>query len=493
MISYTPPGPTGEAFIKDDSFISGLMGPVGSGKSSAAIFKLFYKGLTQTPYERVRYSRWTCIRNTYGELESTTIRTFKDWFGEDIAPMKMGSSPIEAKMDFWLPDKTRVKMEWWFLALNRPDDLGKMRSLETTGIWINEASEVGKAIADKATERVGRYPKMAWGGADWAGVVMDTNPPDDDHWFYEMYENPNKDEHAMVMENLRSRGVLRKDQPYQRIFKQPGGLTLEGGAWRENPNAENITNLRGGFGYYWQQFPNKTDNWRKVFLGGNYGSVAFGKPVYPEYNDDLHCKEIKPYQDRPLVLGFDYGLTPACVIVQTSPRGQVRVLDELYAEGMGIETFAKEILLPHLAQNFAGMEIRAVGDPNGNTKSDSKETSCFQTLAENGVYVMPAGITNNLISRREAVAKCLNALTDGQPVFTLHPRCKRLRKGFNGSYRFERVQIMSEERYKDLPVKNEYSHLHDALQYACLHIKQFDTANWSGDKSRVMYPKLSIA
>ena len=296
----------------------------------------------------------------------------------------------------------------------------------------------------------------------------------------------------MVIENLKNRGVLREDQPYQRIFKQPGGLVLEGGAWKENTNAENIHNLRGGFGYYWQQFPNKTDNWRKVFLGGNYGSVAFGKPVYPEYNDDLHCKEVKPYLDRPLILGFDYGLTPACVILQTSPRGQVRVLDELTAVDMGIRQFATEVLRPFLAQNYAAFQIQAVGDPAGMSKSQTEERTCFMELADAGIPAMPA-ITNEPTARREAVAKYLTTLTDGQPAFLVHPRCKTLRKGFNGSYKYDRVQVMAEERYKNRPAKNEYSHCHDALQYACLHTRHFESHAWTGAKDRLMYPNIAIA
>lgn len=500
-VDYAPPGPVARAFIQDRSFISGLMGPVGSGKSSAAIMKLMQMSLQQQPYKGVRYTRWTCIRNTYGELKSTTIKSFLDWFPEgDVVNFKWAESPITATMDIWHADKTRTKVEWWFMALDRPDDLGRMRSLETTGIWLNEASELGRSIFMKATERVGRYPKKAWGGATWAGVVMDTNPPDDDHWWYQIFEEPDEKDLVETQERLLKAGTLAPDQPYQRLYKQPGGLLFENGDWKENPKAENLQNLRGGHGYYWQQFPNKTNDWRKVFLGGQYGTISTGKPVYPEWADDVHCADVKPYPKIPLLLGFDYGLTPACVIAQVTPRGLLQVLDELVADDMGIEQFTESMVKPLLAQKYPGYGINAVGDPAGVSRSDTDEKTCFQVLLEKGIPAIPAP-TNGFVARREAVAKLLNRLVDGRPALQISPACRMLRKGFNGQYKYERVQVGGkEERYKSVPLKNEASHIHDALQYAALYATHYAGGSWMElpgtgydvDKSRKA-PRIAIA
>lgn len=441
--------------------------------------KLMHFSLKQRPFERIRYTRWTCIRNTYGELKSTTIKSFQDWFPEGVADFRWGDSPITATMDFWLPDKTRVKVEWWFLALDKPDDLGKLRSLETTGIWLNEGSELGKSIFMKATERVGRYPKMAWGGATWAGVVMDTNPPDDDHWWYSTFEEPDEKVIQETRERLVEAGVLKADQSYQRLYKQPGGLMYVDGELQSNPAAENVQNLRGGHGYYWQQVPNKHPSWIKVFLCGQYGAISTGKPVYPEWNDELHCKPVTPYPSLPVLLGFDYGLTPACVICQVTPRGQLIVLDELVAEDMGIAQFAKDIVKPYLAQNYAAHGINAVGDPAGMSRSQTEERTCFQELLEAGIPAIPAP-TNEFMARREAVAKLLTSLIDGRGAILVNPKAAVLRRGFNGHYMYDRVQVGgSEERYKSMPRKNEASHIHDALQYAALYARHYGGNSWT--------------
>ena len=137
----------------------------------------------QKPHtDGVRRSRWAAIRNTYSELKSTTIRTWVDWVPEELAPVRY-DTPILSRMVVELPDKTTVDLEVLFISCDRPEDVKKLKSLELTGAWINEASELPKAILDMATGRVGRYPPKTQGGSSWSGVIMDTNSPDDDHWY----------------------------------------------------------------------------------------------------------------------------------------------------------------------------------------------------------------------------------------------------------------------------------------------------------------------
>ena len=72
---------------------------------------------------------------------------------------------------------------------------------------------------------------------------------------------------------------------------------------------------------------------------------------------------------------------------------------------------------------------------------------------------------NDLTMRLEAVRQPLSEMIDGEPAFLLSPTCKMLRRGFNSGYRYRRMKIAIAERYDDKPEKNEYSHVHDALQY----------------------------
>jgi pantothenate kinase-related protein Tda10 len=38
--SYKPPGPVAREFVRCDSFVSAIMGPIGSGKSTASVARL---------------------------------------------------------------------------------------------------------------------------------------------------------------------------------------------------------------------------------------------------------------------------------------------------------------------------------------------------------------------------------------------------------------------------------------------------------------------
>ncbi len=438
-------------FHKSNAFVRGLMGPLGSGKSVGCVEELKRVAMAQEPNEQgVRKVRFACIRNTYPELKSTTLKTWKDWFPTDICPLKY-ESPIRGNMLYRLPDSTVVDMEVLFLALDKEKDIKKLLSLELTMCWINEAREVPKAIIDAATGRVGRYPPKSQGGPTQYGLIMDTNPPDDDHWWYRLAEEECPGNWA--------------------FFQQPPALVKDdAGEWLGNPKGENISNLSAGYGYWLNQLGGKTKQWIRVYVEGRYGTVMDGKSVYPEYSDDVHIAEesIEPYPDCPLVLGWDFGLTPACIIGQVTPRGRLVILAELIAERMGLRQFVTIVVKPFLSTRLPDYAIGiSGGDPSGTAESQADEQSCIQVLNDEGLATIPTS-TNKIEPRLQSVRDFLTRMVDGKPGFILAKSCKVLRKGFCGGYKYERVQVAGDERFRDKPCKNRYSHPHDALQYLCL-------------------------
>jgi hypothetical protein len=454
IVKYSPPGNVAAKFHSSDDFVRGLMGPVGSGKSSSCCVEIVARALRQRPSrDGIRRSRWLIIRNTYPELKSTTIKTWETWFPHNVAPIKW-DTPITSTMKINnIGDGTGMELEVMFMALDKPTETGKLRSLELTGAWINEASEIPKEIFDMVTQRVGRYPSKLNGGPSWCGIILDTNPCDDDHWYYKLAEE-------------------ERPQTWS-FYRQPGGMYRnEAGEYLPNPDAENIFNLPGGYGYYLQQVPSKTEDWINVFLLGNYGSTKDGRPVYPEYNDKVHClpHNVEGERGLPIVLGWDFGLTPACVIMQVTGRGKVIILDEIISEDMGIRQFANDVVKPVLMNKYNGFQLHSAGDPAGNIRAQTDERTCLQELLEAGIYTEPAP-TNDFIPRRESVAFFMTKMADGEPAFLLNPRCTNLRKGFLGRYKYERLRTSGAARYKDRPVKDIYSHIQDALQYGCLKVR----------------------
>lgn len=459
QISYKAE-PVAADFHASHAFFRGLMGPIGSGKSVACICEILKNAHEQKPSpDGVRKTRWAIIRNTYPELMTTTLKTWLDWVPEEICPINR-ASPITARLTKKMGDGTTVDLEVLFLALDKPKDVKKLLSLELTGVFINEAREVPKVIIDGATSRVGRYPNKSEGGPTRACVIADTNPPDDDHWWYRLSEEERPDNWE--------------------FFRQPGGLlkveTQEGVKYEPNPDAQNIDNLPNGYGYYLNQLGGKDGEWVKVYILGQYGTVQEGRPVYNKtWNDDLHTarEELKADPQLPIVLGWDFGLTPACIIGQVMPTGALRVLDELCSENMGITQFGRDIVRPHIIQHYGKCGIAmSIADPAGNTGVDTDARTCLGILNtkydEGGVGIQTiAGPSNSTAHRLNAVNTLLTTLRDGKPAFQLSPRCKILRKGFNGGYKYDRVQVSGDERFRDVPNKNRFSHPHDALQYLC--------------------------
>lgn len=453
QIEYTAE-PTAAKFHASAAFVRSIMGPIGSGKSVACTLEMFAKGIEQEAFNGVRSTRWAAIRNTYPELKSTTIKTFEDWFPAEMCQINW-APPITGQLKLALPDGTRVEIEIMFLALDKPGDVKKLLSLELTGCWLNEVREIPKQILDGATGRVGRYPAKRRAGPTWSGIIMDTNPPDDDHWFYTLAEE-------------------KRPEGYE-FFQQPPALLAlpDQRGYIPNPDAENVINQPLGFTYWLRQVAGKDLDWINVYVMGLYGSIHDGKPVYGEFNDDVHTakEDLELYRGCTLYLGWDYGLTPACIAGQLSPHGQLRILKEWTSEDMGIREFARDVVLPDLQNEFHGISIVSVGDPAGNQRSQTEAKSCMDILAEEGIKTEPAP-TNEVIARLDSVRFYMKAMDrEGNPGFIIDPRCKQLRRGFNGGYKYERVQITGEERFKDQPAKNKFSHPHDGLQYLCARLR----------------------
>ena len=311
-----------------------------------------------------------------------------------------------------------------------------------------------------AGQRCGRYPsKHLHGGPSWSGVVCDLNPCGDDNWYYRLAEE-------------------EKPEGYS-FYRQPGGLFRvmdkkdpDYGKLKPNPLAENIHNLTGGHSYYTRQIGGKTPEYIESFLLGNYAATMKGKPVWHEFNETLHVSKtpLTPIPGLPLIIGLDFGLTPAATFMQMSPRGQALILDEVVCENAGIRQAYEEHILPLLNHKYAGFRIEAVGDPSGVSRSDTDMKSVFDELEEMGLYAEPAS-TNKFIPRREAVAFFLQRLTSSGPGMLIDPRCKKIIKAMRGAYRYDRVQTGGSATFKDRPVKDEASHISDSLQYACLHLR----------------------
>jgi hypothetical protein len=461
--------PTVWKFLNDKSFVRGLMGPVGSGKSYACAAEIMIKAVNQvqSPRDGIKYSRFVVVRNSYPELRTTTIKTWQELFPENIWGAFRWSPPLTHHIKLPARDNAPgIDCEVIFLALDQPKDVRKLLSMELTGAWVNEARELPKAVIDGLTHRVGRYPTKADGGSTNRFIIMDTNPMDDDHWWYRLAEK----------EKMKGKFAWK-------FFKQPGaveeviqdelpenpeanGFVYSANKWwMQNPTAENQKNLTAG--YYEQTLLGKNIDWIRCYAQGKYTYVQEGKPVMSEYDDTLMTEEfLEPDIQYPIQVGVDFGLTPAAIFGQKLPNGQWRILHELVTFDMGLERFGY-MLKGELETRFPKYDVLVWGDPAGQKRDEIFEVTAFDHLRTIGLVARPTA-TNDFRVRREAGAAPMNRLIQGKPGLLVDKRCKRLRKALSGGYHFKRVQISGGERFKDQPNKNEHSHVGDAFMYLLL-------------------------
>lgn len=444
-----PLGPIAGAYYLDNSRVAVIEGPVGSGKSTASCMRLNRHAYEQVPSpDGIGHTRWAIVRNTKKQLQDTTMQT---WF--QIFPQhEYGPFRVTDAMHVWKfqprDHAWPIEAEFVFRALDDPDDVADLLSLEVTGFWFNECREIIEEIIGHAGRRT-RYR----GGErphTWAGWIGDTNPWDTEHYLNDrLVDNP------------------REGWAH---FRQPGGM---------DPDAENLANLEQtaetmemahddprrlaqGRTYYIKALQDYSPEDALVYVHAERGRTRDGKPIYVDYNDRVHCLEFDLDPRLPIDIGLDFGRTPAATIGQEHPGGRVHISHELVSFDMGLVRFAEE-LARLLQSDFKRYSLRTVtGDPSGEAQ-DAHDQTAFDILKGAGIVARGAS-TNEPSIRIETVNAAFRKMAGGKPALIIHPRCKTLRRACIDGYRYKKLKVAG-NRYSDQPDKNAFSHVAEGLQY----------------------------
>jgi len=444
--------PTVGKFMLDNSFVRLIMGPVGSGKSAGCFMELLRRARLQEPNARgVRQTRFAIVRNTLQQLRQTCLADIQLWLSP-IAHYRVTDATIQVRLK--LPDGTSVESDWMLIPLDTKQDQQRLLSLNLTGAWISEFREIDIGLIDAISGRLGRFPSKAIAKPTWFGIVAESNPPDEDSEWYTKLE------------------IERP--PNWAFFKQPGGL---------DDDAENVENLPDN--YYQNLEDNNNPDWSHIHVHAQYGKSLGGQAVFrSSFNPGFHIvkgDDLLVNEHMPIMIGQDFGRTPASLIGQIDARGRLVIFDELVSEDMGIEQFAVTLLRPKLMEKYMGKKIFMVADPKGRDKSQTNEDSPFDVLKRLGfdVYAAP---TNNIDPRLRAVEQLLLHQSDGGPQLMISDSCGHLTQAMKYWYRYRRKQtgVLEDKPEKTHP----WSDVADCLQYMALSTN----ANYLGRVMASMNP-----
>jgi hypothetical protein len=460
--NYQPPGPVAAAFIADvEHELVGIMGPFGSGKTSACPIKAMHITRLQprSKHDQVIRSKGYVIRDTYRNLEDKTLPSwlavFPDCHDWPLTGPKGGPRTQVIKWDEprpWGLQRFEMIVEFRAIGDDNYEDFAK--GLLATWIWLNEADTINEGAVDPLLGRLGRFPlphDVADDATPGFGCVMcDFNAPLSTNWTWR----------RLVLRRMLSGG---ESQAF--CYVQPSGL---------DPAAENPTLRKLKPDYYVKLAANMEEWERKRFIENKPGYARTGHPIYTEFDTDRHVlKANRPADRRSVILwGVDGGLNFAAVPGQRLWTGQLHVMPSLVTPDGAVTdaSAAGARVRGEMSGRYAGCAGVAMLDPstfarNANVPDQTPWAYLFQEAA--GIPCVPAP-TNAIERRHRAVRHFLNGSHGGESLMLIDPDGNdTLLEGYIAGYRVRKFKSGEDVRYADQPDKNRFSHVHDAKQYLC--------------------------
>lgn len=412
------PNPRQKAFIESQAKADLFSSRMGEGKSTALAWAALY---------HTRHNpgaRWAIIRDTFENMQATTMKTFFEWFPPGI----FGIYNHSRKTFTWAEGVAKGEVE--FLGMDDPQDATKLMSRELGGIAIDEpAPAIGSVGIDELIFDLG-MSRLRLRGMKWYGAKLAENNPDESHWTYRRFVNPGEE-----------------------------GFKI----WQP-PEPENVANLPpsyyAGLRKLWAHRPDLV----RRFVEGEFGFQAIGKQVTPQWSDKLHLAVgLVPVTRAPLQLLWDWGHNPTCIVTQKTPLGSWLILDALVGDDIGAEELIVQAVKPLLATKYKNFDWLHIGDPAG---TQAEQTSIFRSPVRLvrkalGGHWRPGPVKWE--ARIEPLRSVLTRTTGGKGVVRVdRDNAKAVHHALRGGWHFHvaRNQITA-----SIPVKDIHSHPGDAMSY----------------------------
>ena len=427
--------PTQTSFITSRAQADLFSCRMGEGKSAALCWAIFYHT------QHNPGAQWALIRDTWENLQATTLLEFFKWFPKGV----MIDWSASQKRATWRRE-SGLEGSVVCVGMDVPGDAHKLQSRELAGFAMDEpapAAEGGgisEMIFSTAMTRL-RQP-----GMNWYSAKLAQNSSDETHWTYRTFFDPGRPANPnAVLPKLQSSGY--------RVF--------------QTTEPENLSNLPPG--YYEDMRERYRESGRTDladrFAEGRVGFQQPGKAVTPEFSQTNHVTPgLQPISQAPLSLCWDFGGNPTCLFTQQTPMGHWNVLEAHVSDGgMGVFELIEEVIAGRIKKNFHGAEIFHYGDPAG----DQIEGSSSSATAVRKLRDMLGGRwypgPQKWDPRIQPLRRVLTTMRNGTGLVQIDeheakPLWHALRGGW--FYRIGQNGVSA-----DRPVKNIHSHPGDAFSY----------------------------
>lgn len=433
-------GPISDRYILSTAPVSLIIGPGGSGKTTASAKKSLVETQRMRPgadgLRRYVLGIW---RQKYVNVWKATIPSWWKVFPRDLPKSKWtGASPREAEHVIKFEDRWgAMEMTARFRAFGESADPDDVLGNEFTDCYLNEMPTLSEELFGALSDRVGRDPPKEVSGRV-GRFFGDGNAPDVLNYCYtHFFETPK--------------------EGYE-LFLQPSGLA---------DDAENIQAV--GREYYENTVKTFAHQpWRiRRMVHALPGFTRASDPVYPKFDDvrNVSRAPLEVFKQIPVLVGVDGGLTPAACYMQERSNGQLRILAEVALQRGGMKELSVEMLALEAAQ-FGGCDFHTVCDPAMGAGEDTDQSSDRARLAKYLSRKVKLARSQDPGARIEAVAcKFDLTLEGGAPGLILDSRCKAMRRGFNQTFHFRNVGGSDD---RGSIAKTFDGHVHEAGQYAAL-------------------------
>lgn len=404
-----------ESRAKADLFSS----RVGEGKSTALVMSAYYHTVHNPGAE------WAFIRDTWENIQRTTLKTFFEWFPQGHA----GTWHATKKQWTWAEGLGKGHVT--FIGMDDPTDASKLLSWELAGIAIDEpAPAAGSKGIDEMVFDLG-LTRLRQSGMNWYAMKLATNNPDETHWTYRKFAGSDKQD----------------------------GFQL----WQPSV-PENMHNLPANYYEEMRKTLQHRPDLIRRFIDGEFGFQQEGAAVTPQWNDRLHLAiGLSPQRGRETYLCWDFGHNPTCIVTQRTPLGYWYILDSMVGEDIGVEELIEDQVKPLLNERYRSCPIKHIGDPAGNQREQTSiKRSAVRYIKESLGGTWRSGPIR-FEERKNPMQACLSRTIGGTGMVQVdRDRASHVWHALRGGWYYHKAAngVVATE-----PRKNIHSHPGDAISY----------------------------